>query len=137
MIVDGTIRNAQLEAIATAVNSGTGSAKLQVWSGTKPSDPATSPAGTKLAEITLNDPVFAAASGNSMALDVDPPVADASADATGTAEFARMVDADGIGRVLLSVGTSGADLNFASLSFVAGTAIGITSLTLTQPTGTI
>lgn len=137
MIVNGNIRNAQLEAIATEVNAGSGSAVLQIWSGTKPSDPATSPAGTKLAEITLNDPVFDAAASNSMALDVTPAVADSSADATGTAAFGRIVNANGVGVLLLSVGTSGADLNFASLSFTAGTNIGITSLTLTQPTGTI
>lgn len=133
MILDGTIRNAQLSAIATTVGNG---AKLQVWSGTKTSDPATSPSGTKLAEITLSSGPFDAPSANSMAL-AGVPLSDSSADATGTATFARIIDSGAVGRVLLSVGTSGADINFASLSFVSGTAINITGLTLTQPTGTI
>jgi hypothetical protein len=137
VILTGAIRNAQLEAIATAVNSGAGPGKLQVWSGTKPTDPASTPSGTKLAEVTLNDPAFDAAASNAMALDVSPAVSDPSADATGTATFARLVDSNGNGHVLLSVGTSGAEVNFVSLSFVLGQVIGITSLNLTQPTGTI
>lgn len=133
MIVDGTIRNAQLAAIATTVGNG---AKLQVWSGTKTSDPATAPSGTKLAEISLSSPPFTTPASNSMSL-ASYPVTDASADATGTATFARIIDSGGTGRVLMSVGTSGAEINFASLSFVAGTAINITGGSYTQPTGTI
>lgn len=133
MILDGTIRNAQLSAIATTVGNG---AKLQGWSGTKTSDPATAPSGTKLFEITLASPPFASPSGNSMALS-GTPLTDSSADATGTLTFCRIIDSGGVGRVLLSVGTSGAEINFASLSIVSGTAVNWTSETFTQPTGTI
>jgi hypothetical protein len=137
MILTGALRTATLELINTAANSGAGAAKLQVWSGTKPSDPASAPSGTKLAEITLNDPAFDTAASNAMNLDVTPAVSDPSADATGTATFARLVDSNGNGHALFSVGTSGAEINFVSLSFVAGQVIGITSFGLTQPTGTI
>lgn len=133
MIVNTSILNAQLSAIATAAGNG---AKLQFWSGTKPSDPATAPSGTKLAEITLGSPPFASPSGGSMAL-TSYPVSDASADASGTCTFARIETSGGTGVVLLKVGTSGADINFASLSFTSGQAINITSGAITQPTGTI
>lgn len=133
MIVDGAIRNAQLSAIATLVGNG---AKLQFWSGTKTSDPATAPGGTKLAEINLSSGPFGTPASNSMSL-AGVPLSDASADATGTCTFARIIDSGNVGRVLLSVGTSGAEINFASTSFVASTAINVTSLALTQPTGTI
>ena len=133
MIVDGTIRNAQLSAIASTVGNG---AKLQGWSGAKPTDPATAPAGTKLFEISLSSPPFTSPSSNSMSL-ASYPVTDASVDASGTLAFCRIIDSGGVGRVLLSVGTSGAELNFASLTITAGTAINITAGSFTQPTGTI
>ncbi len=133
MIVDGTIRNAQLSAIATRAGA---SPKLQFWSGTKPSDPATVPGGTLLAEITLGSTPFSTPSGNSMAVS-GVPLSDSSADATGTCTFARLVQSGGTGVALFSYGTSGTDLVGASTSFVAGTAINLTGLTINQPTGTI
>lgn len=133
MIASGTVRNAQLSALATAAGA---SPLLQFWSGTKPSDPATSPSGTKLAEITLGSTPFAAPSGNSMAVS-GVPLSDSSADATGTVTFARLITSGGTGVALFSVATSGAEINVASTSFVVSTAINLTGLTLTQPTGTI
>lgn len=133
MIVDGTIRNAQLSAIATTVGNG---AKLQIWSGTKPTDPASAPAGTKLAEITMASPPFSSPASNSMTVQ-GTTLTDASADASGTAAFGRIIDSGGVGRVLLSVGTSGAEINFPSLSFTSGQAINITAGTFSQPTGAI
>ncbi len=133
MIVDGTIRNAQLAAIASTVGNG---AKLQGWSGTKTSDPATTPSGTKLFEISLSSPPFTTPASNSMSL-ASYPVTDASADASGTLTFCRIIDSGGTGRVLLSVGTSGAEVNFASLTITSGTAINITAGSFTQNTGTI
>lgn len=59
--------------------------------------------------------------------------ADASADATGTATWARLLKSDGTTIVLdMDVGTSGSDINFNSVSFVTGGNVAVTSWTITD-----
>lgn len=62
-------------------------------------------------------------------------------DASGTAGWARIYDAsEGVGgssttkkRIDLAISTSGSDLNFDSVTFVAGGTAAISSLTVTLP----
>ena len=58
---------------------------------------------------------------------------DTSADATGTATWARIADSTGTTVMDVTVGTSGDDINFNTVSFVTGATVSITSLTYTQP----
>lgn len=132
------LRNARLTAISTAIDAGSAAGHLKIYSGSRPAGPGSVPAGTLLADITLNDPSCDAASGGSMALDVSPAIADSSANATGTATFGRFEDSDGNGVYDVSVGVTGdstKELLFPSTSFVSGTNIGITSFTFTEPAG--
>jgi hypothetical protein len=121
------IRNAQLDQITTAVGT---TAKLRIYSGTRPANVAASITGTLLAELTCNA-TFApgAASG---VLTLNSITQDASADATGTASHFRlwnsaattaMIDGD--------VGTSGSDLNLNSVSITSGGTVSVTSFTIT------
>jgi hypothetical protein len=58
--------------------------------------------------------------------------ADASANATGTATWFRIVQSDGSTHVMDgSVDTSGADLNLNTTSIVAGANVSISSATIT------
>jgi hypothetical protein len=131
------LRNARLTAISTAIDAGSGAGHLKVYSGSRPAGPGSTPGGTLLADIVLNDPSCDAASAGSMALDVSPAIADSSANATGTATFARFEDSDGNGVYDVSVSATGggSELTFPSTSFVSGTNIGITSFTFTEPAG--
>lgn len=120
------LRNARLDAIATFAGSG---ALLRIYDGTRPATGGT--ATTKLAELTLGSPLAPAASGGVLTLNAITQ--DSSADATGTATWGRIVKADGTTHVMdVSVGTSGADINFATVSFVAGAAVQVTSATITE-----
>src|SRR5689334_19205046 len=100
------IRNAQLDQITTAVGT---TAKLRIYSGTRPANVAASITGTLLAELTCNATFAPASSGGVLTLN---SITSATAVATGTASHFRlwnsgattaMVDGD--------VGTSGSDLN--------------------------
>jgi len=87
--------------------------------------------GTLLGTCTFSNPAFgAAATGTATAGAI---TSDTSADDTGTC--AEFVILDGAATEILrgSVSTSGADINFDSVSFVAGGTIAVTSLTLTVP----
>lgn len=121
-----TLRNARLDAITTFVGA---SGKLRIYSGTRPATGGT--ITTLLAELTLNATFAPAASGGVLTLNAI--TGDTTADATGTATWARIFKSDGTTIALdCSVGTSGADINLNTTSIVAGAAVNVTSATITE-----
>jgi hypothetical protein len=86
---------------------------------------------TLLADITLPKPSFSRSAAVLTLLGV--PLSDVSADNTGTAALARIVDGAGTTIVdNLSVGTSGADIILNSVSITAGQTVTITAGTITH-----
>lgn len=120
-----TLRNARLDAITTAAG---GSAKLQIYDGTRPATGGT--ATTKLAELTCNATFAPAASSGTLTLNAI--TSDTSADATGTATWARITTSGGTFVLDCSVGTSGADINLNTTSLVAGATVAVTSGSITE-----
>lgn len=114
-------RNALLDAIAALVDGGAGAGKLKIYDTTP----------TLLAELTMSDPAFAAASGG--VLTANAITDDSAANATGTAATFDVTDSDDAVVYSGSVGTSGADLNLNTTSISAGLAVSVTSLTITAP----
>jgi hypothetical protein len=122
-----TLRTTRMNAIVTDIDSGAGAGTLTIYSGTRPATGGTET--TVLAVLTLSDPCGSVTNG---VLTVSAITDDASANATGTASWARLKDSDGNAAADMSVGTSGADINFDSVSFVAGGNVSVTSLTITE-----
>ena len=121
-----SIRNARLDAITTGAGA---SALLRIYDGTRPATGGT--ATTLLAELTCNATFAPAASGGVLTL--NSITQDASANATGTATWFRIVKADGTTHVLDgNVGTSGSDLNLTSTSIVSTQPVSVTSFTITE-----
>lgn len=133
MKISTAVRNAMCNAAVDLVDAG-GAGKLQVWSGTAPSDPTSAPAGTKLAEVTLKTTAFGNAATGVATLDVTGGLSNTAA-ATGTAGFARLVNGSGTGIADLTVSdTAGAgEVKLASTSIVQGTTVSVTSGTVTMP----
>lgn len=119
------LRNARLDAITTAAGA---NAKLRLYSGTRPATGGT--ATTILAELTCGATLAPAASGGVLTLNAI--TSDSSADASGTATWARLVKSDNTFVMDMDVGTSGADLNMNSNVISAGAAVAITGATLTE-----
>lgn len=120
------LRNARADAITTFAGA---SCKLRIYSGTRPATGGT--ATTQLAELTCNATFAPAASGGVLTLNAI--TADSSADATGTASWARILKSDGTTIVAdCSVGTSGADINLNTVSLVSGASVSVTSAVLTE-----
>lgn len=135
MAADPRLTNAMASAAADAVvdsiDSG-GAGTIAIYNGTIPTDADTAVGGqTLLATLTFNATAFGAAA-NGVAT-ANAIVDDSSADATGTATWARWRSGGGTTILDCTVGTSGEDINFNTNSFVAGAVISITSLTYTQP----
>lgn len=120
-------RNAQLDDIRTRQDAGAGASLLRIYDGTRPATGGA--ATTLLAELTFSDPVAGAASGG--VLTYSAITQDASANATGTATWCRVVDSTGAFVFDGSVGTSGQDYNLNTVSITAGVVVTCTSATLT------
>ncbi len=100
---------------------------LRIYSGTRPATGGT--ATTLLAELALS--ATAAPASASGVLTFSTISDDTSANATGTATWFRLTTSAGAAVVDGSVGTSGADINFDSVSFVAGGNVAVSSLVFT------
>lgn len=121
-----TLRDAMLDAITTRAGN---AALLRIYDGTRPATGGA--ATTLLAELTCGTP-FAGAAVNGV-LTANAITQDASANATGTATWFRIVQADGITLVLDgSVGTSGSDLNLTTVSIVATQPVSVSSFVITE-----
>jgi hypothetical protein len=125
------LRNACLDAINAAINGGAGAGKIRIYDGSRP---ATGGAVTNLlAELVCSDPAAAAAAAG--VLTFSAITADASADATGTATWFRIVDSTNAFVLDGSVSATGGggDLQLNTTSIVAGANVSIpTTKTITD-----
>lgn len=123
-------RNARLDLIKTAIDAGAGPGLLRIYDGSRPATGGT--ATTLLAELTFSDPSAAAASSG--VLTFSAITADSSANATGTATWARVVDSTGAFVFDMSVTASGGggDLQLNSTSITSGQNVSCSSATLTE-----
>jgi len=124
-----TVRNAQLDAIETAVGT---SAVLKIRTGSVPATCATADSGTVLATLSLPSDWMAAASSGSKAK--SGTWEDTSADATGTAAHWRLYASDGTtchaqGTVTATGG--GGDMTVDNTSFASGQSFTVTAFTIT------
>lgn len=122
-------RNEILDDITTRLDAGAGPAKLQIYSGTRPTNADTAiTTQTLLAELTLSDPSFGAASSGSMTAN---SIANNTAVANGTATWFRLVDSNDNAVTDGNVGTSGSDLNLGTTSITIGLTVSVSSMVLT------
>lgn len=130
---------AALNAVVDLIDGGSGAGLVRIYSGTEPTDADTAlGAQVLLAEITLADPAFGAASDDSpgaIAAANGLPVTDTAANATGTASFFRVVDSNGnvIMQGDVTATGGGGDMEINSVSIVAGAAVRITAFNATMP----
>lgn len=119
-----TLRNAQLDAITTAVGS---AGKLQIYDGTRPATGGT--ATTKLAEFTLGSPFAAGASSATLSPTLPSNV---TAVASGTATWFRITTSGGTFVIDGSVGTSGADCNLNTTTISSGGTVSVISFSIAR-----
>jgi hypothetical protein len=127
------VRNAMLDVIESTIGT---SAVLKIYDLTAgaPANPAASITGTVLATCSLPSDWMAAASSGSKAK--SGTWEDASADASGTADFWRLFASDGTtchGQGTVTATGGGGDLEVSNTSFAATQPFSITAFTLTAP----
>ena len=123
--------SAATDAVVDRIDTG-GAGTIKIYTGTIPTDADTAlGAQVLLATLTFSATAFGAAS-NGVAT-ASAITSDTSADATGTAAWARIASGAGTTQLDVTVGTTGEDINFNTVSFVSGATVAITALTYTQP----
>jgi len=125
-----TGRNAMMDEFDTQCNVGT-AATINIYSGTQPATADTALSGnTLLGTLTASAVMWGAASNGVLTLATVTD--DSSADATGTASFARILtQAAGATVFDCDVGTTGTTIILNSVSIVSGGTIAISSGSMT------
>ena len=125
-----TLRTARADAIGTAIDAGGAAGLLRIYDGTRPAGGGA--ATTLLAELTLAYPCSAGAAAG--VLTMSAITADSSANATGTASWARIVTSAGTYVIDCDVTvTAGAGpCKLDSLSITIGNTVTCTSFTITE-----
>lgn len=123
-------RTAKMSALNSEIGA---SAKLRLYSGTRPASPAAAITGTLLAELTCNAGGFGTASGGQLTASA---IASNAASGTGSASHFRLWKADGATAVIDGdVAVSGADLNLNNTSINTGQTVSVTSFVITENNG--
>lgn len=136
MIITQAAAKAMVDAFAALPDAGASAGYIEIRTGTAPATPETAATGTLLGTLTLSDPAFGAATtANPSVATLGTVTGDTSADATGTATWARVYDSDNNACMDLTVGTASADLIMSTTSITSGYPIDITSGSLSLGTG--
>jgi len=124
-----------LGQIKTAIDAGGAAGKLRIYSGSIPAAPSDAASGTLLAELTLSFPCAPTASGSPIKLTFSAITQDSTADATGTAGYARILASDGTAIFDCDVTVTGAGgvLQLNTTSIVIGGPVLVTAFELSVP----
>ena len=116
--------------IADMANGTAANPKIEFYTGTIPASMGGSITDTLLAELETTTTV---ATENSGVITFQAITEDSSANASDDVGWARALDRDGAEAIYFTVSASGAggDIQFNSVSFVAGAPVSVSSLTVT------
>ena len=122
-----TVKNSVLSPIQVALDAGAAGGAINIYNGTIPATPETAiTTQTLLGTLTLADPCGAVSGG---VLTMGAITQDSSADASGTASWARLTDSNG--NVVMDIDVSntggGGTLQLNTVNIVAGGPILISS----------
>jgi hypothetical protein len=136
MRISTAARNAACDGQVDQIDVGTGTAVIEVYSGSGPATFGDAPAGTLLVSFDLQDPAFgAASSGVATLLGVTISAVGVGDDDAG---YARVLDQDGdVVMDTEDVGTSGNVVTMSTITVSTGLDVDLTAMTWTQPAGSL
>ena len=125
------VKSSVLAPIITAIDAGVGAGTIKVYSGTIPATPATAiTTQVLLGTLTFSDPCGTEAAGT---ITMSAITQDSSADATGTASWARIQDSAGVVVCDIDITTTGGGgtMQLNTTNIVIGGPILCTAFTIT------
>ena len=133
--INNVVATVMANAFDDECNTDTPPATIEIKTGSQPATPDDAETGTVLAVLTMSNPAFGGAADATPGaiLTASAITDDSSADATGTAAHFVILTGTADTHVASgTVGTSGADLNLNSVAITSGSAVAITSMTVTM-----
>ena len=124
------LKNARLQALADAINAGSGPGVLNIYDGTRPAAGATITSQTLLASLEFADPCESDISAGVLTFDT---IADVMALADGVASWARITDSDGGFVADADVGETAADIIINQAQIYGGGQVSVTAASITEP----
>ncbi len=131
MKISDLARNAAVDAVVDLIDAGSPPGHLTIRTGSAPTNTTDADSGTLLATLTFSSTAFGSASGGTAT--AASITSDTSIDNTNTAAHFRIKNAANTTIMQGTVGTSGTDIVFDSVSFITGGTCAISALTVTQP----
>ena len=122
--------NAALDALVDLIDVG-GTGNCYIRTGAAPTATTDADTGTLLSTLPMSATAFGAAASNTVT--ANAITNDTNIAATGTAAHFRIKSGGATVIIQGTVGTSGSDINFNSVSFVAAGTASISSMVITQP----
>ena len=136
MRIAGAVQDLMADAAVDHVDTGTGTAVLEIYSGSAPVSIGGSPAGTLLVSFDLADPAFGASSSGTATLLGVPISGTGVGDAT--AGYARVVNQNGDAIFdTEDVGTSGNEVTMSTTTVSTGLDVSLTAMTISAPAGSV
>jgi hypothetical protein len=131
--ISAAARSDACDAVVDLIDVGSGTAKLQLRSGSRPTNLTDAATGTLLAEFDLPSTAFGAASSGVATANAIDPTTGLDDDDVG---YFRVIDKDGDPVMDSdSVGTSGTELVLNAVTISTGVDVSVTSWTVTMPAG--
>lgn len=132
--ISNAIAIVMLDAFVDSIDSG-GAGTIKIYTGSAPTNVEDVATGTLLGTLTYTATAFGNASdANPGAIATAATITgDSSADNTGTAGYFRILNGSGTAKAQGTCGTSSSDMVFNSVAITAGSAITISSQTMTLP----
>lgn len=125
-------RNALAQVLQTLVDGGATFGTIQIRSGTQPTSANDAATGLLLATLTFPDPSAPSASSGTLSFDCDPDIT-TTASNNGVAEWARVLDSNGVTIFDCDVNTVGSTIIIDNTTIVSGSPVTLLSFTVTMP----
>ncbi len=134
MKISNTAAGAAAKAIVDLLDAGAGPGKLEIYTGSPPTDVSFAETGTFLGEVTLSSTAFAAPSDSTGTATVAAnSITSGTAGAVGTAGWFRAVDSDDNPVVDGTVGQGAGELNLDDNTFEINDTISVSGWSIVMP----
>jgi len=126
------VKNARAQAVASAIDAGTGSGSLAIYTGSSPADVGAITDQVLLVTLTLPEPCAASIASGILTLNSIP---EQMVQATGQAAWGRLLDGDGNPLADMAVGVtgSGADIELPTVDLIQGSYLRIPTGQIIEP----
>lgn len=123
-----TLKQSRFDNIETAISAGSSLPKMNIYAGTRPANMGSPTGSTLVCTVLINRPVFKTKTGTTATINT---ALESNVLADGQPTWARIFDGNNNPMIDLDIG-EGLDVQVNQASFVAGSKLTVSALTITE-----